>query len=174
MNTPPSIILYWPPVSWKSTTAIELAKLLGIPHYDTDKLIEKQYWVIQQLIKENWEAYFREIESKAILELCDIMESQQIVASLWWWSLLKRENLWFILQTWAKVLMLIGGLDLLYTRIKNDTSRPLMQTRFAFDTIMQGRLSHYSEFPNIIQIDGKSISQIVQEIQEKLTEPVLW
>lgn len=170
MNNLSSIILYWPPGSWKSTTAVELSQALDIPHYDTDQLIERQHWRMQQLIKERWETYFREIESTVMLGLCDIMENQRVIVSLWGWSLLRRENLWFIQQTWAMIFALTWGLDTLYERIQRDNSRPLMQTRYAFDEIMQERQVHYSEFPHIIQIDRKTPTQIAQEIQEKLKE----
>lgn len=163
-----SIVLYWPPASWKTTTGESLAQMLWIPHIDTDTLIkERTKQSITNIIETKWETYFRDIEANTLLEVCHIIERQQIIASLWWWALLRRENLWFIKQAWAQIFLLTWVWDMLYERIKNDISRPLMQTREAFDGVMKERISHYEEFPNIIKIDRKSPEQIGKEILQK-------
>ena len=58
--------------SGKTTVGKELAKLLGVPFFDTDKLLEQQVGQTpQQVFAEKGESYFRDLEHGIALQTAD-------------------------------------------------------------------------------------------------------
>lgn len=116
-----SIVLVGMPGSGKTTVSDILAKKTGLPLIDTDNIIEqKQGKTISEIFKNDGEAYFRHLESELILELdnCAIISTGGGMVQ----NPLNMDNLKEI----GIVFYLNLTPEIIYSRIKNETHRPLL------------------------------------------------
>ena len=121
-----NIILIGMPASGKTTIGLELSKVLN--NYvliDTDAYIEKTIGLkITEIFTKYSEDYFRKLEYDAIKLLCT---GQQKIISIGGGAFENPDNRATLLK-FGKVFYLKSSLDILYYRISNDASRPLLQT----------------------------------------------
>ncbi len=160
------LFLYWPPWSWKSTLWVHISQRLWVPYFDTDTVLEETYGKISDIIEQNWESHFRELETLTLMDIADRIASSWWVVSLWGGTLLRRENIWVINLTRGRIITLIWDWDMLFERIEKDTknNRPLARRKDQFIELMRNREEHYASFPLRIDIDGKTPSMISDEI----------
>lgn len=149
----------------KSTVGKELAHLAHIGFVDLDKYIEKkENKTIPQIFDEYGEAYFRDLESKALEE---VAQMDNVVISCGGGIVVRQSN---------KVLMkgiivyLNVPLDTLELRLHKDTNnkRPLMRTLNVAD-IYNSRKDKYIEFMDFQvfnQIVSTSAKQILKEAKK--------
>jgi shikimate kinase len=165
------LILYWPPWSWKSTIGRKLAEHQCVDHIDTDTMIESRYWKISDIVDNYGINYFREVETQVLLDV--VSSNPNWVVSLGWWILLRRENLWIIQTMWWRIITLIWDTDILYQRIiaDNNNTRPLVINKELFVKLMLERHDHYENSNNTININGKNINTIVNEILTLISTP---
>lgn len=153
--------------SGKTSVGLELAKILECNFFDLDEIIEKKYGKITQIFKDKGENYFREIETT---ELKIFKSNRAFVLSTGGGAVLKEENL-EILKSLGEVFYLSADAQTIYNRVKEQTQRPLLNTKDPKKTIkdiLSSRLEKYEKSGEKIVTDNKNIEQIAREIYEKI------
>lgn len=153
--------------SGKTSVGLELAKILECDFFDLDEIIEKKYGKITQIFKNKGENYFREIEAS---ELKNFKNNRAFVLSTGGGAVLKEENL-EILRSLGEVFYLSANAQTIYDRVKEQTQRPLLNTKDpkkTIEDILSSRLEKYEKSGEKIVTDNKNIEQIAREIYEKV------
>lgn len=153
--------------SGKTSVGLELAKILECDFFDLDEIIEKKYGKITQIFKDKGENYFREIETS---ELKNFKNNGAFVLSTGGGAVLKEENL-EILKSLGEVFYLSADAKTIYDRVKEQTQRPLLNTKDpkkTIEDILSSRLEKYEKSGEKIVTDNKNIEQIAREIYEKI------
>jgi shikimate kinase len=118
------------------------------------------------------EAYFREIETKAVYE---IQDRKNTIFSCGGGVVLRKENIEALKRNGLVVLLQAEG-ETIYERIKDDCTRPLLKNQMAVSTIVQRigeRKQKYHDAADfIIDTNDKDIPAVCQEIVAALmTKP---
>lgn len=153
--------------SGKTSVGLELAKILECDFFDLDEIIEKKYGKITQIFKDKGENYFREIETS---ELKNFKNNGAFVLSTGGGAVLKEKNL-EILKSLGEVFYLSADIQTIYDRVKEQTQRPLLNTKDpkkTIEDILSSRLEKYEKSGEKIVTDNKNIEQIAREIYEKI------
>lgn len=153
----------------KSTVARNLAKKYHFHVAEMDEEIaEKEKKSIPQIFSEYGEAYFRNIETEYLKELQTVKNK---VVSCGGGVFLREENVKLMKKS-GEVVLLTASPEVIYERVKNDNSRPLLKgrkTKEAIKELMDERQKRYEEAADIIvSTDGKSPEEICEEIMKKL------
>ena len=126
------IYLVGPMGSGKSTMGRLLAKKLGLPYYDLDKLIEDQEKMsISDIFQKHNEKYFRDLES---ITLKQYSEESNFVISTGGGCVLRDQNLYILRK--GLVIYLKISIETQFKRVKNRTHRPLLNN-VTKDTLVQ-------------------------------------
>ncbi len=111
------------PGAGKTTVGRLLAQKLGYGFIDTDAVIVKAAGrSINEIFAEEKEAGFRQLESQVLAQVCAI---QRLVVATGGGIVLRREN-WSYLHH-GLVVWLDVALEILYDRLAEDKTRPLLQ-----------------------------------------------
>lgn len=150
----------------KSTIGKRLAKRLHCDFVDTDALIEeKQQITISNIFATQGEEAFRNMETEALKEL--LTADTRRVISVGGGLPLREENR-ELLKELGEVIYLQAQPDTIYERLKDDTTRPLLQTenpRARIEEMLLQREERYlAAAGNIIVVDGKLPGEIVEEL----------
>ncbi|MGM9993720.1 MAG: shikimate kinase [Candidatus Avigastranaerophilus sp.] len=154
--------------SGKTTVAKDLAqKLRDFSVIDTDAIIaEIENLSINDIFKTKGEKYFRLIETRV---LGDILNNDNQIISTGGGIVLKDENI-KMLKEKSVVFFLKASDEVLFERIKNDTSRPLLNCSDMKDRItkiLNERREKYEKAHHIIDTNNKNIEDIAGEIIRK-------
>jgi len=159
------IFLYGPSGAGKSTVGEILARNLNLPFTDSDHILENIAGMsIPQIMEERGEAKLRELESTALRQ---IVNAKVGVVALGGGALLRDENR-ALVENSGKVVLLLAELPSLVERLQKDAhKRPLLagDLELRLTRYLEKRAEHYASFPLKVQVDGKSIEQIVHQIQ---------
>lgn len=153
--------------SGKSTVGIRLSYLLRMSVVDTDKLIEKRAGKrISDIFAEEGEEAFRRREKECLQSL--MQEKSKKIISTGGGLPLREENR-EALKKLGYVVYLKASPETIYERVKNDTTRPLLQTENPMQSI-QELLTEREPFyqaaaDTVISVDGKGFQEIIQEIR---------
>ena len=154
--------------SGKTTISKVLDSML--PDYtfiDTDEeIIKHENLSVNEIFTQKGEEYFRKIESQILKNLLKgdnqiISTGGGIVISDENISLLKKESIVFYLK---------ANEDVLYDRVKNDTSRPLLKDgdlKSKIHLILSQREMQYNKAHYIINVEDAAPQQIADEIIRK-------
>ncbi len=158
--------------SGKTTVGIRLSYRMRRIFEDTDKLIEKkQQREIKEIFASEGEAFFRELETQMLVELEETVRDR--VISVGGGTPLKEENR-EILGRLGTVVYLRVQPETVYERLKNDTTRPLLQgenPKGKICSLMESRKEAYESCADfILDVDELSIEEILQEITLKTGE----
>ena len=153
----------------KSTIGRNLARQLGKEFYDSDRVIEERTGVdIATIFEIEGEQGFRDREEQVINDLCRM---DNIVLATGGGSILRevnRKNM----KKYGHVIYLRTTAEMLYSRIRYDKSRPLMQTKSPLDTLknlLKDREPFYIEVADTIITTGKQkATSIVKRVEEAL------
>ncbi len=153
----------------KSTIGRNLAKHLHKDFFDSDRVIEERTGVdIATIFEIEGEQGFRDREEQVIKELC---EMNNIILATGGGCVLREQNR-KNMQKSGHVIYLRTSAELLYSRIRYDKSRPLMQTKSPIDTLkklLDDRESHYMETADIVIMTGKQkVGVIVKRVEDAL------
>ena len=150
------IYLVGPMGSGKSTMGRLLAKKLGLPYFDLDKLIEDQEKMsISNIFQKQNEKYFRDLES-IILE--QYSEESNFVISTGGGCVLRDQNLNILRK--GLVIYLKISIETQLERVKNRTHRPLLNnvTKDTLVKLDKERGSVYSGISNI-EVDVSNLDK---------------
>ena len=147
--------------SGKTTVGKEVSKELSCKFIDTDEYIEKkEQMTLRDIIKFKGENYFRDIESEAIRVAC---KSSNTVISTGGGCVLKPENIKNLKEN-SDIWYLKCRLDMIETRITNNSSRYLLYNTSVYD-IYQERKELYERYSDyIVDSSDKSIQDICKII----------
>ena len=142
------IYLVGPMGSGKSTMGRLLAKKLGLPYFDLDKLIEDQEKMsISDIFQKHNEKYFRDLES---ITLKQYSEESNFVISTGGGCVLRDQNLNILRK--GLVIYLKISIETQFERVKNRTHRPLLNN-ITKDTLVQLDKERGSVYSGISSIE---------------------
>lgn len=155
----------------KSTIGRSLAKKLKKEFYDSDRVIEERTGVdIATIFEIEGEEGFRNREAQVISELCQL---ENIVLATGGGSILREENR-ENMKSYGQVVYLSTTAELLYSRIRHDKSRPLMQTSNPLDTLkklLNDREPYYKEVSDLLITTGRQkATLIVKRVEDALNK----
>lgn len=150
----------------KTSIGKALSQKLHMTMEDTDKLIEDKFdCSVSELFASKGEAYFRQNETLLLEEL--IGGDKNTVYSMGGGTPVNVVNRPLIRQL-GKVVYLRVTPDTVYERLKDDTTRPLLNCADPYKkicTLLESRKEAYEECADlIVDVDGKTIEEIVQII----------
>ena len=158
--------------SGKSTIGNLLSQMCDLPLWDTDQMIEMEVGcTIRKIFDIQGEETFRCMETALLQKLC--REETLGVFSTGGGMPLRLENAQW-LKKLGTVIWLRLSPDTAYGRLKQDTTRPILQCEDPKGRITQlisKRAAAYESAADItVDVDDKSKEQIVREILEALEE----
>lgn len=152
----------------KSSVGYRLSYKLRKCLIDTDQLIEQREGMsISEIFAKKGEAYFRQKETECLKSLKNELGSR--IVSVGGGTPVREENR-RILKKAGIVVYLKASPDTIYSRVKYDTKRPLLQCdnpKARIEMLLAERSPIYESTADIvIEVDGKHINQVVQEVSE--------
>ncbi len=163
-----NIILIGMTGTGKTTIAKKLSTELNGEFIDIDKIIETKYNMsIENIFSKEGEQSFREKESNIINNL-KIFDKLNIIST--GGGIVKNIDNIKVLKDIGIIFLLEGSIDAIIKNLKNDNinSRPLLKNKDLRETLKNMHDERYENYLNssnyIINIDNKSIDEIVREI----------
>lgn len=154
----------------KTTVGLRLSYRLRRAVIDTDKEIEKEEKrTISDIFATDGEAYFRDSETVCLQKLIENTNNQIISVG---GGLPLREENRRLLHELGQVFYLCAEGETIYERLKDDTTRPLLQggdPLTKIEALLQERDPYYRAAADVvIAVDGKSFEQILDEIEKNV------
>ena len=166
-----NIILVGMPASGKSTIAFLLSKRLkSYTLIDTDSIIEKtQGMMISEIFNKYSEDYFRKLEYDTIKLVCN---GKNKIIAIGGGAFENPDNRATLLK-FGKVFYLKSDLDVLYYRISEDSSRPLLQNenpKLVLEKLLQKREENYKKAHYTIDTSFLAEDEIIDFILGSIDE----
>lgn len=157
--------------SGKTSVGVKLSYRMKVSVEDTDKLIERREGrSIKDIFADSGEAYFRRRETELLRELTGKRQGQRIY-SVGGGTPVNPENR-PLLRRLGTVVWLRIKPETVYTRLKNDTTRPLLQCEDPLGRIrelIESRREAYQACADItVDVDGMEMEDILQKIGKEL------
>lgn len=151
----------------KTSVGKRLSESLEIDFLDTDQLIEEtQKKTISDIFEAEGEAAFRAMETECLKMLLE-QERKPFVLSVGGGLPIREENRNLLSQI-GRVIYLRVSADVVYKRLRNDKTRPLLQDvnpRGRIADLMGARKQYYEGAADtIIDVSEKEFDEIVEEI----------
>lgn len=159
----------------KTTVGIRLSYRMRRIFEDTDKLIEKeQKREIKEIFAAEGEDFFRRLETEMLLCLEETVNNR--VISVGGGTPVREENQ-KILKRLGTVIYLRIRPETVYERLKNDTTRPLLQgddPKGKIYRLMESRKEAYESSADIVlDVDELSVEEILNEITTRVGEDMV-
>ncbi|MEK6978292.1 MAG: shikimate kinase [Candidatus Hydrothermarchaeota archaeon] len=152
----------------KSTVGRRLGERLGMEVVDTDDLVEEMAGMrISAIFSAFGEAYFRDLESKAVARVSE-REDRVIVTG--GGVVLRMENI-TNLRRKGVIVYLHAEPNAIYERIKGERHRPLLQVKDPLARIREllaSRAPYYAENDLLVDTSSKTVEEVVNEVVEKV------
>jgi len=152
----------------KTLVGIQLAKDLGYSFVDTDKLIEDdQHMAITAIFDSRGEPYFREVEARIIKQ---VMQDERQVVSTGGGAVIREMNRQ-AMKNAGLVVCLTARPEVIYSRIKHETHRPLLQTpdpKAKIKELLDSRAGFYAQADMIIDTSDRTVDEVITEIKERI------
>ncbi len=165
----PRVVLIGPPGAGKTSIGRALAKAMGVNFADSDSLIEAdQEKTVAQIFVDDGEPAFREVEERICLSS---LRDLQGVLSLGGGAVLTPTVADAVRLSGAEVVFLDVSLAVAAPRIGFNRDRPLLlnNPRQQWQRLMDGRRPVYESLATcVIDVENRSVNQIVKEILEKV------
>ncbi|MCC6548343.1 shikimate kinase [Candidatus Sumerlaeota bacterium] len=157
--------------SGKTTVGRILAETLGYSFLDTDEQIEKNAGKkISKIFEESGEAHFRQLETQFIAGLSGV--TSHVIAS-GGGAILDPQNR-HVFKNLGYVVYLKATPRELYQRIKNDTSRPLLQKaadpKAEMARLLAERERYYKEADIIVDTEDLSAEEVQDVLIDELAK----
>lgn len=156
----PTLFLYGPPATGKSTCAQNLAVALGKRALDLDTLVEQHLGQsIPSYVASAGAEAFRDVETHV---LCDLCKSRpNAVVALGGGSLLRDYNRATV-EACGPVVCIHTPIDVLAKRVERKAgSRPFSKNADALRKTIEERQAHYASFPLAVKVTGEQTPQEV-------------
>lgn len=153
----------------KTTVSAALSGKLGMDFLVIDDLImEKEGMSISNIFLNHGEEYFRNSETKALLEL---QASERLIISTGGGIVLRDINIDYM-KNLGTVVLLTASVETIYERVKDSVERPIlidnMNTEF-ISSLLEKRKEKYLRAADIIvNTDKRSVEEVCKEIISKL------
>jgi shikimate kinase len=152
----------------KTSVGRILAKNLEMSFVDLDETIEKELGMkIPEIFSTHGEEFFRDAESKLLRAVAQ--RGGQVIAT--GGGVVLREENWEVMEREGVTIYLKAPAVVLYNRVKNNTSRPLLQVDNPFEKVQEllsTRIPLYEKADLIVDTEHITSQEIVKEIIEKL------
>jgi shikimate kinase len=153
----------------KSTVSGYLKEMLAMDEVDVDSVIVKdQNMLIKDIFAEYGEEYFRNCESKAIIEL---QSCRQTLISCGGGAVMREENVANLKKT-SRIVLLTASPETVLERVKGSDERPILNGNMNVEFItglMEKRAELYRKAADvIIETDHKSVDQVCEELLKAL------
>lgn len=157
------------PGSGKSAIGREAARRLDVPFADCDKIVEQRAGcTIARLFERDGEQVFRDLEAEALTSL---MDGRPSVVATGGGAVLRASNR-ELLRTRSTCVYLKAEPELLWTRLRRDRRRPLLQVenpQARLHQLAEEREPLYREAASIVvDIHGLSFDRLVDTILDKV------
>ena len=158
--------------SGKTSVGIRLSYALKQTMIDTDKWIEnRQKMSVSEIFDREGEEAFRKMETACLEELIRTSDNQ--IISLGGGLPVREENR-KLLSRLGRVFYLKASPEVIYERVKADTTRPLLQVDDPLKqirTLLEAREGSYSACADvIIDVSGRTFDEIIEQIKDNLKE----
>jgi len=155
----------------KTTVAKELAAILSdFKRVEMDEIIEqRENMSINDIFAQKGEGHFRKVEAQLLKELCAL---DKLIISMGGGAFLSEENRQ-CLSDKAISIYLSADEKTIFERVKNDKSRPLLNTgslEKRIKELLELRAEIYQKADAEVKTDNKDIKQIAKEILEIYNE----
>lgn len=155
--------------SGKTSVGIKLSYQMKRTMIDTDKWIEqKQKMTVSEIFAASGEEAFRRMETECLKELIKTADRQIISVG---GGLPMREENHGLLKELGRVVYLKVTPEAVYERLKNDTTRPLLQVEEPMErirTLLAGRALVYEKCADVVvEVSDKSFEEIIEQILNK-------
>lgn len=155
--------------SGKTSVGIKLSYQMKRTMIDTDKWIEqKQKMTVSEIFAASGEEAFRRMETECLKELIKTADRQIISVG---GGLPMREENHGLLKELGRVVYLRVTPEAVYERLKNDTTRPLLQVEEPMErirTLLAGRAPVYEKCADVVvEVSDKSFEEIIEQILNK-------
>lgn len=156
----------------KTSVGIKLSYQMKRTMIDTDKWIEqRQKMTVSQIFASFGEKEFRRMETECLKKLIDSADHQIISVG---GGLPLREENHQLLKRLGKVFYLKIGPEAVYERLKNDTTRPLLQVENPKERIRALLLEREPIYEAcadvIVDVSEKSFDEILESINLNIVE----
>lgn len=152
----------------KSSVGRKLAERLGMSVVDTDELIERSAGMrISEIFAKFGEQRFRELEKKAVAEASKL-ENHVIITG--GGVVLKEENMKNLRRN-GVIVYLHARPGVIYSRIKHESHRPLLQVKEPMKKIkelLEYRAPYYANNDFMVDTSELTVEQVVEEILKRL------
>ncbi|MGB9715595.1 MAG: shikimate kinase [Thermodesulfovibrionales bacterium] len=154
----------------KTVVGKRLSKILKMELVDVDSEIEKsEKMTINEIFRRFGETKFRDIETEMIKKLS---KRNNVIISTGGGAVLKEENM-IALKEKGIIVCLLATPETIFKRTSHTSNRPLLQVEDPLRRIkelLDYRKPFYEKADIMIDTEGKSPSQIADEIIEKIKE----
>lgn len=160
-----SIVLAGMPGSGKTTVSKLLADKLKVGVLDTDEIIVSRYGAISDIFAQFGEEAFRNFETEVVREVA----AKDAIISVGGGALLREENCAALKSARAKIVFLRAQYETLLSRLRGDTTRPLLQgdTGARLQKLLEERTPLYEAVADItIDTDGIAPEVVAEKIAE--------
>lgn len=151
----------------KSSVGRRLAQTLNCDFLDTDELIEQeQNRSISDIFAVDGESAFREMETECLRGLIK-KGGDDFVLSVGGGLPIREINRRLLKQLGTVVFLRVSG-EVVYKRLRNDSTRPLLQDknpRGRIEDLMSARKGYYEAAAEyVVNVDDRSFDDIIEEI----------
>ena len=148
----------------KTSVGKKLAPKLGYRVIDVDLHIESaEKKIISQIFSESGEAYFRELEKKAIRE---ISRQKRVVITTGGGAVLDEENIKALREN-GLIVALLASEETIYERVKKSKHRPLLEkedVKLEIEKLYRERAPLYQTADLKFETDGQTSAQVADKI----------
>ena len=152
----------------KSTVGKILADKIGYEFLDEDKVIEDRAGTtITEIFADHGEPYFRDMESETTESLAS--GDKKVIAT--GGGVVQRDRNWDAMKSNGITIYLKASVETIWERIKDDTTRPLLQVENPVETareLLNKRTPMYEKADIIVLTDNLSLEQAADEILDLL------
>lgn len=156
----PTLFLYGPPATGKSTCAQNLAVALGKRAIDLDTLVEHHLGqTIPSYVASAGAEAFRDVETEVLENLCK--SRPNAVVALGGGSLLREQNR-AMAEACGPIVCIHTPIEILAKRVERKAgSRPFSKNADSLRKTIQERQTHYASFPLAVHVTGEQPPQEV-------------
>jgi shikimate kinase len=168
---PPAIFLVGFMGAGKSSVGRELAVRLGRAFVDLDdRVIAREGRTIADVFRDDGEAAFRKMESRALAEVIEeVRNGASAVVALGGGAYVQPENAQTIGETGFPVVFLDAALDELRCRCaQNGATRPLFQDEERFQQLYESRRTYYLKANVRIDTTSRPVGAVVEDVLQVL------